>query len=80
MPTSCVPSSHCGTRSPYWLDLEGGKLPAVGQEKAARACAQHWWSCNWFRTPITVRNCGAFYLYKLEAPKDCDLAYCAKTV
>ncbi|KAL8594260.1 hypothetical protein ACOMHN_044204 [Nucella lapillus] len=78
MPTSCVPDHRCKTHAPMWLDLQGESLPEPGQEKVTRACAN--WSgdcCNW-DVPITVRNCGDFFVYNLEPSPVCQLAYCAQ--
>lgn len=78
MPTACVPERHCQTHAPMWLDLRGQPLPGLGQETDGRACA-NWDSdcCNW-ESPITVRNCGKFYVYKLQPRQTCSLAYCAE--
>ncbi|KAK7092517.1 uncharacterized protein [Littorina saxatilis] len=78
IPTTCVAKNHCGTDAPLWLDLQGGVLPAVGTEKAARACA-HWSNkcCHW-ESPVTVRNCGSFVVYRLTPFSHCSLAYCTE--
>ncbi|KAL8566457.1 hypothetical protein ACOMHN_015093 [Nucella lapillus] len=78
MPTTCVPKNHCNTHAPMWLDLQGNTAPGVGEEKEGRACA-HWSSscCHW-KTPITVRNCGDYLVYKLQPRSDCHLAYCVE--
>ncbi|KAK7111321.1 hypothetical protein V1264_010976 [Littorina saxatilis] len=78
MPTECVTMTHCGTVIPYRLDLQGAELPAVGQETAARALGAYQGACDIRPEPVTVRNCGAFYLYKLEPTIACDTGYCAK--
>ncbi|KAL8579869.1 hypothetical protein ACOMHN_046436 [Nucella lapillus] len=78
IPTSCVEDRHCQTHAPQWVDLQGQSLPNVGQEVRARACAN--WvrdCCNW-ESPITVRNCGAYFVYYLEPTSTCSLAYCAE--
>ncbi|KAK7092287.1 pancreatic secretory granule membrane major glycoprotein GP2-like [Littorina saxatilis] len=77
MPTQCVPFGRCGTVASYWLDLQGGELPAVGHETAARACAQWTEECCVEPVPVTVRNTGDFYLYKL-GPSLGSSVYCAK--
>ncbi|KAK7089188.1 pancreatic secretory granule membrane major glycoprotein GP2-like [Littorina saxatilis] len=80
MPTYCVPKYRCGTDAPYWLDLQGGELPAVGHETPTRACGHGTDGCcaPVYRIPVTVRNCGAFYLYKLKPTAQCHDSYCAK--
>ncbi|XP_070174488.1 von Willebrand factor D and EGF domain-containing protein-like [Littorina saxatilis] len=80
IPTYCVPKAQCGTHAAYWLDLQGGELPAVGHETAARACG-HWTNgccAPDKQKPLTVRNCGAFYLYNLEPTPRCFDAYCVE--
>nr|QBA18365.1 VIgL family ZP-related protein 1 isoform 3 [Littorina littorea] len=79
IPTECVPRYHCGTNAPYWLDLQGKALPGAGQQTDARACAFCVTGCHW-ETPITVRNCGAFFVYKLKPDNHCNLSFCAKKV
>nr|QBA18367.1 VIgL family ZP-related protein 1 isoform 1 [Littorina littorea] len=79
IPTECVPRYHCGTNAPYWLDLQGKALPGAGQQTDARACAFCVTGCHW-ETPITVRNCGAFFVYKLKPYDGCPLSFCAKKV
>ncbi|KAL8566455.1 hypothetical protein ACOMHN_015091 [Nucella lapillus] len=71
VPTHCVPFHHCHTDSPIWLDLQNQTLPEVHQEIRARACA-HWAEncCRWER-PITVRNCGDFFVYDIQPINAC---------
>ncbi|KAL8566453.1 hypothetical protein ACOMHN_015089 [Nucella lapillus] len=78
MPTTCVPKNHCTTHAPMWLDLEESSLPEVGDQVSGRACA-NWDSncCNW-HSPVTVRNCGDYFVYQLEPRSNCHLAYCVE--
>ncbi|KAL8580423.1 hypothetical protein ACOMHN_054337 [Nucella lapillus] len=78
IPTSCIPENNCHTDAPTWLDLQGQSLPAIGQLVDARACS-HWSDdcCRW-EAPITVLNCGEFYVYKLEPLPTCDLSFCVE--
>ncbi|KAK7088642.1 hypothetical protein V1264_022541 [Littorina saxatilis] len=79
IPTQCVELRHCGTGRPYWLDLQGKELPAAGQETDARACGTgHHSNCCELQKPISVRNCGAFFVYKLTPFSKCNRAYCAQ--
>ena len=77
MPESCVNTGHCGTKAPGWLN---GNHPTVTDGAVERKVCFHFSSlishCCLYSTYIKVRNCGRFYVYKLESPPRCDLRYC----
>lgn len=73
MPTSCVPTHHCGAHAPGWLN---GRHPTVHEGKVRREVCFHWKSCCSWRNSVLVRNCGEFYVYELSPPLSCDLRYC----
>ena len=61
---------------PVWLDLEGGSLPAQGQEKDVRACVS-WDNCCQWESTVTVKNCGEYFVYFINGtPDGCYEAYC----
>ena len=70
-----------------WLDLEGGTLPAPGEEKDVRACASDYRDLSPLQNPccvqnrtIAVKNCGNFLIYNINSTFDnrFSLAYCAE--
>lgn len=76
MPTSCVNKLHCGTHAPGWLD---GQHPSVGDGVVRRKVCFNWMNkCCYWNKQIEVRNCGKFYVYKLDKPPVCRLRYCGK--
>ena len=74
MPTSCVPEKRCGTHAPGWLN---GSHPSVKEGIVTRRVCYHWISkcCNW-ENDIQIKNCDAFYVYRLVKPPTCWLRYC----
>ncbi len=67
--------NKCGTAASGWLK---GVLPVGGATAALTECYD--WSnnvCNW-SNPVQVTNCNSYYVYKLQNPPACNLAYCVQ--
>ena len=75
MADTCVDIYHYGTVAPGWLRVH----PTVAEGAVQRivlftsdfGCYDY---SNY--SSITVRNCGEFYVYKLEKPPHCFWRYC----
>ena len=77
MASTCPPSGKCGTVVTGWLKTAHPKTAdgIVG----GKVCF-HWKSncCHWSQN-IHLRNCGRFYVYKLEKTVSCPMRFCGIT-
>ena len=75
MPTTRVPAYRCGTDWSGWLD---GAHPTVEDGVVNRkVCFTDRTSdCKATKT-TSVKNCGSYFIYKLQPPPTCDSRYCS---
>ena len=72
--------NHCNTNAPIWLDLQGQTLPSTpGTEITVRGCGS-WTSgcCQYLTQPVTVRQCGGYFVYRHLGVGTCNYAYCVQ--
>uniref|UniRef100_A0A3P9DT59 UMOD/GP2/OIT3-like D8C domain-containing protein n=1 Tax=Maylandia zebra TaxID=106582 RepID=A0A3P9DT59_9CICH len=80
IPERCIDSNRCGTHAPLWITQPHPSQPG---ETVTRTVCNNWsGSCCQFPShTIQVKLCyGNYYVYKLERPSVCHLAYCAGIV
>ncbi|XP_039892338.1 deleted in malignant brain tumors 1 protein-like [Simochromis diagramma] len=78
IPEGCIDSNRCGTHAPLWITQPHPTQPG---ETVNRTVCNNWsGSCCQFPShTIQVKLCyGNYYVYKLERPSACHLAYCAE--
>lgn len=75
LPETCVPTLHCNTAAPMWLN---GTHPSSDDGVVNRVACAHWsGDCCLWDAPVQVKACaGGYYVYNLTAPPECHLAYC----
>lgn len=72
---SCVPTLHCNTAAPMWLN---GTHPSSDEGIVTRKACAHWSGhCCLWDVPVQVKACpGGYFIYNLTAPPECYLGYC----
>ncbi|XP_008401940.1 uncharacterized protein LOC103461417 [Poecilia reticulata] len=77
MPEKCVAEYHCGTAAPMWIN---GAHPVQLNEIVTRSVFGAWaGSCfNFAASTIQIKLCSGFYVYKVQLPSYCQLAYCTE--
>lgn len=80
IPESCIDSNSCGTHAPLWIKEPHPTLP--GEIVTRNVCGSWRGGCCRFQSnTIQVKLCfGGYYVYKLERPISCWLAYCTGIV
>ncbi|XP_078383523.1 uncharacterized protein LOC144666043 [Oculina patagonica] len=75
MPTTCpnFALGRCGTLRQGWLN---GAHPKVEDGEVERQLCFSFSTCCSKAVFVKVKNCGSYYVYKLDATPGCDLRYC----
>ena len=74
MPTTRVPAYRCGT---YWSGWLNAAHPTVEDGEVLRTVcfSDRSTGCKHSQV-IIVKNCGSYFIYKLQQPSMCDSRYC----
>ena len=74
LPLSTPGMNICGSESTGWYD---GTMPSsTGQITNGTACFTWYTGVCRYSAPISVANCGSFYIYYLPPPPVCMARYC----
>nr|XP_058971268.1 uromodulin-like [Pocillopora verrucosa] len=74
MPTQCVPDYRCGAVLSGWL--KGGHPTLADGEVSSKVCFTRGGDCCKKSRDIKVKDCGSYFIYKLQKVPACDLRYC----
>ena len=74
MPTQCVSGRRCGAVSSGWL--KGGHPTVADGEVSSKVCYTRVRDCCKKSNNINVKDCGSYFIYKLQKVPGCDLRYC----
>nr|XP_058951021.1 uromodulin-like isoform X3 [Pocillopora verrucosa] len=74
MPTQCVPDNRCGALLSGWL--KGGHPTLADGEVSSEVCFTRGGDCCKKSVNVRVKDCGSYFIYKLQKPPACDLRYC----
>ncbi|XP_027041646.1 uromodulin-like isoform X1 [Pocillopora damicornis] len=75
MPTWCVPRWKCGAASSGWL--KSGHPTLADGEVSSQVCFNRIGDCCKISININVKDCGSYFIYKLQKPPSCYLRYCS---
>ncbi|KAK5621127.1 hypothetical protein CRENBAI_013465 [Crenichthys baileyi] len=77
IPGRCIEEHRCGTDAPLWIV---GTHPNQFNEIVTRTvCVSGGGTCCYVSShTIQIKLCYGYYVYKLQQPFTCDLAYCAE--
>ena len=74
MPTQCVPDRRCGAVFSGWL--KGGNPTLADDRVSFLVCFTRGGNCCKKSRNIDVKNCGSYFIYKLQKVPACNLRYC----
>ena len=74
MPTQCVPDFRCGAASSGWL--KRGHPTLADGEVSSKVCFSRGGDCCSKSNNIKVKDCGSYFIYKLQKVPTCPLRYC----
>ncbi|XP_016522326.1 uncharacterized protein LOC103131690 isoform X2 [Poecilia formosa] len=77
IPEKCVGPQRCGTYGTLWIN---GTHPLQLNETVTRRVCDSWGgSCCYFPShTIQIKRCYGYYIYKLQQPYTCYMAYCTE--
>uniref|UniRef100_A0A3B3TLK8 UMOD/GP2/OIT3-like D8C domain-containing protein n=1 Tax=Poecilia latipinna TaxID=48699 RepID=A0A3B3TLK8_9TELE len=75
MPEKCVAENRCGADVPLWITEPH---PVQLNEIVNRTVCNAWSGscCHFVSHTIQIKVCSGYYVYKLQQPTACWLAYC----
>ena len=74
MPTQCVPGWKCGAVYSGWL--KSGHPTLADGEVSSEVCFSRRGYCCMESKNIKVKDCGSYFIYKLQKVPTCPLRYC----
>uniref|UniRef100_A0A3B3V8P8 UMOD/GP2/OIT3-like D8C domain-containing protein n=1 Tax=Poecilia latipinna TaxID=48699 RepID=A0A3B3V8P8_9TELE len=79
IPEKCVAERRCGTNISLWIN---GAHPVQLNEIVTRSVCNSWSGscCHFASSTIQVKLCSGYYIYKLQQPSSCTLAYCTGSI
>ena len=75
MPTTRVPAYRCSTEWSGWLD-DAHPTVEDGEIRRTVCFSDRTTGCKKLRD-IFVKNCGSYFIYKLQQPPNCNSRYCS---
>ena len=75
MPTTRVPAYRCSTEWSSWLD-DAHPTVEDGEIRRTVCFSDRTTGCKKLRD-IFVKNCGSYFIYKLQQPPNCNSRYCS---
>ena len=70
----CIPKQSCITHGAGWIN---GSHPSEAYQLVSTNACFHWGSnCCVKSSPVQIRNCSGYYVYKLQKPETCYYRYC----